>query len=94
MMKLLPKGSSTKKDMDTDSNSSSVGVTAAMEGLSTTDMAAAAASAAALTTDEDVGDSNAAGESTSGGAASSKKTSAAIANQMKQVRPLLNVSSR
>lgn len=66
--------------METDSNSSSTGVTAAMESLTTAD-----ALAASLIDDD--------GEGTSGDGFM-KKPSAALSAQVKQIRPLLNISSR
>lgn len=83
----MPKGASPN-DMDTDSNCS-VGVTAAMEGLSTVDV-----SAGLLAIDEDTSDSAAAGETSMAAASSNKKPSTVLSAQMKQIKPLMNVCSR
>lgn len=96
LAKLLPKLASSPKDMDTDSNSS-VGVTAAMEGLSTADFAATLGQTAVNEEASGSETTTAAAEtsSSSQAASSGKKTSSsATNNQMKQIRPLLNVSSR
>lgn len=99
---LLPK-LSAPKDMDTDSNSSG-GVSAAMEGLSTADMVAAAVNiaASASTAEEEGIEYAAAGETagtsaaagTSNTIATKKANSSQWANHLKQVRPLINVTSR
>jgi len=92
MAKLLPK-LATSKDMDTESNSS-VGVTAAMEGLSTADMMAAvsnATSSAATANDEEAGEGTAGDSSAS---TSIKKPSALVSCQLKNVRPLVHLTSR
>lgn len=85
--KLLPKGS-LSKDMDTDSNSS-VGVTAAMEGLSTADMNAT--SLAGL--DDETNDSSN-GDTLLPHKKPSASLNANVNSQMKQMKPLLNTSSR
>ena len=102
LAKLLPKCSaSTSKDMDTDSNSSG-GVTAAMEGLSTADLTATS-SALPAAEDETVTGSGAEAAGASGESSDvtpqqpvtvGKKSGPVPNNQMKQIRPLLNVSSR
>ena len=84
--KLLPK-CAAPKDMDTDSNSS-VGVTAAMEGLSTADMAAATSGVA----EEESGEP-AAGE-VGGATSSNKKSASQLAAQAKLIQPIINVTSR
>lgn len=96
LAKLLPKCSaSSSKDMDTDSNSS-VGVTAAMEGLSTADLAASALTTPDEETSTTAETPGGAGESSTvtQAATGGKKTGPVPNNQMKQIRPLLNVSSR
>lgn len=92
LAKLLPKlSSASPKDMDTDSNSS-VGVTAAMEGLSTADLAASGLS---VPEDEVTSETaGAGGESSTSQAVTGKKAGPTPNTQMKQIRPLLNVSSR
>ena len=102
LAKLLPKCSaSTSKDMDTDSNSSG-GVTAAMEGLSTADLTLTS-SALPAAEDETVTGSGAEAAGASGESSAvtpqqpvtvGKKSGPVPNNQMKQIRPLLNVSSR
>lgn len=83
LAKLFPKGPQAK-DMDTDSNSS-VGVTAAMEGLSTADMNAAGLAGI----DDDTNDS-----CNDDASSLNKKPSAALSAQLKQMKPLQNASSR
>ena len=87
--------------MDTDSNSSG-GVTAAMEGLSTADLTATS-SALPAAEDETVTGSGAEAAGASGESSAvtpqqpvtaGKKSGPVPNNQMKQIRPLLNVSSR
>lgn len=82
MTKLVPRSASSK-DMDTDSNSS-VGVTAAMEGLSTIDMV----SGSGLVSLDDDGVDAGAGES------AGRKSTPTMGAHVKQIKPLLNVSSR
>lgn len=72
--------------MDTDSNCSN-GVTAAMEDLTTTDNQQMAAP---VTTDEDSIDAAGSGEASTSG----KKPSAVLNTRMKQLKPLINISSR